>query len=377
MRQRPAGLVDYNGRMARALGVVLAFALMVLPVSAAVAAAGYPDGSLLANFAWLRAHQQSGNVQIVDVREPGQFALLHIPTAVDIPFSKLRTPSNGPLSAAAYARIFGAHGIQPGKPIVVSGDPGSFDVTYTLWALNYIGLDHARVYFGGIQDWIGHGGAIARGLSEPIPVTLPYRVVPQVRESAVELEQALSQKTVIPLDARTIAEFDGIDVRALRGGHIPGAVNIDYTRVYQHNNPQTGRLKSAAKLEKLFKGLDPGARYATYCQTGVRASMMYFTLRLMGFPRVAMYPQSWQVWGSDLALPTADTTYLDIPRITGAVAATAGRLDALESLVGQMVQKNAESAASGVSPGLVYGAYILAGLALLFAAAGVLRRTKQ
>ena len=71
--------------------------------------------------------------------------------------------SVGPLSAAAYARIFGAHGIRPGQPIVVSGDPGSFDVTYTLWALNYIGLDHARVYFGGIQDWIGHGGRVGDG----------------------------------------------------------------------------------------------------------------------------------------------------------------------------------------------------------------------
>mgnify|MGYP000449917797 CR=1 FL=1 len=374
MRQRSAGLVDYRSKVAGALGVVLTFALVALPVSAATAA-GYPNGSLLASFAWLRAHQQSGNVQIVDVRESSQFALLHIPKAVDIPFSKLRTPANGPLSAAAYARIFGAHGIQPGKPIVVYGDPGSFNITYTLWALNYIGLDHARVYFGGIQSWVGHGGAIARGLSEPTPVTLPYRVVPQVRESAIELKQALSQKTVIPLDARTVAEFDGIDVRALRGGHIPGAVNINYTRVYQHDNPQTGRLKSAAKLKKLFEGLDPDARYVTYCQTGVRASMMYFALRLMGFPHVAVFPGSWQVWGSNLALPTADTTYLDVPRITGALAATAGRVDSLESLVGQMVQKNAESTASSVSHGLVYGAYILAGLALLFAAAGALRRT--
>jgi thiosulfate/3-mercaptopyruvate sulfurtransferase len=367
--------MGYGSKMAGALGAILTFALVALPVSVVVAA-GYPNGSLLASFTWLRAHQQSGNVQIVDVREPSQFALLHIPKAIDIPFSKLRTPTNGPLSAAAYARIFGAHGIRPGKPIVVYGDPGSFDITYTLWAMNYVGLDNTRVYFGGIQNWVGHGGAIARGLSKPTPVTLPYRVVPQVRESAIELKQALSQKTVIPFDARTIAEFDGIDIRALRGGHIPGAVNIDYTRVYQHDNPQTGRLKSAAKLKKLFEGLDPGAHYVTYCQTGVRASMMYFTLRLMGFPHVAVFPGSWQVWGSDLALPTADTTYLDIPRITGGLAATAGRLDALESLVGQMVQKNAESTASSVSPGLVYGAYILAGLALLFAAAGALRRTK-
>ena len=45
MRQRPAGLVDYGSKRAGALGVVLAFALVALPVSAAAAAAGYPNGS--------------------------------------------------------------------------------------------------------------------------------------------------------------------------------------------------------------------------------------------------------------------------------------------------------------------------------------------
>lgn len=352
-------------------------AIMIFLLLVPIGAYAYPGGSLLASFSWLRGHQQSGDVQVIDVREPNQFALLHIPGAVDIPFSKLRTPDNGPLSAEDYARVFGAHGIQVGKPIVVYGDPGSFDVTYTLWALNYIGFDDVRVYFGGIQDWVGHGGTIARGLSEPTAVKFPYTVAPQFRETTAELKQALANKSVTPVDARSLSEYDGVDIRALRGGHIPGAINVDYTRVYLHNNPQTGRLKDAEGLKKLFSSMPPDARYVTYCQTGVRASMVYFAMRLMGFHHVAVYPWSWQVWGSDLSLPTADTSFLDIPRITGALAANAGKVDALESLVGQIVGRSSKAASAAVHPGLVYGAYIVAFLALLVAVAGVLRRTSQ
>jgi len=369
-QQRVPGMIPIMCRWVWPFMVIAALVPGVAP------ATGYPDAALMATYSWLQGQQRSGTLQIIDVREPNQFALLHIPHAVNVPFSELRTPDNGPLTAADYARVFGDHGIHPGGVIVVYGDPGSFDVTYTLWALNYVGFDNARVYFGGIQDWIGHGGAAARGGGATAHGSFQFTQDPSVRETTGALVQALKTGSVVPVDARTSAEFNGTDIRALRGGHIPGAVNIDYTQVYRSGNPQTGRLKDQDALKKVFRNLDPNAHYVSYCQTGVRASMLYFTMRLMGFRHVALYPDSWQVWGSTSGLPTADTSYIDIPRITGAVSANAGRVDALESLVGNMVAKQDKGggSASAVRPGLVYGAYIVAGLALLLGVAGLARR---
>jgi len=97
------------------------------------------------------------------------------------------------------------------------------------------------------------------------------------------------------VDARSPAEYVG--------GHIPGAVNIDWTRTLEPGDSKI--LRSAEQLEALFTAAQVSRQQevVTYCQMGIRAAEVYFVLRLMGYPRVRVYDGSWADWSADPALP--------------------------------------------------------------------------
>jgi len=84
---------------------------------------------------------------------------------------------------------------------------------------------------------------------------------------AAWVRERLGRRDVALVEARSPEEFEGRDVRARRGGHIPGALTPDKTVV-------------------------------TYYQTHHRTAHTYFVLRLLGYPRVVAYTGSWAEWTS-------------------------------------------------------------------------------
>ena len=59
-------------------------------------------------------------------------------------------------------------------------------------------------------------------------MTLKLEINPTAAVSTKEMVSRLNNPDVQIIDARTPQEFTGEDVRAIRGGHIPGAINIPY-----------------------------------------------------------------------------------------------------------------------------------------------------
>ena len=99
------------------------------------------------------------------------------------------------------------------------------------------------------------------------------------------------------LDVRTAAEWVGADLRAKRGGHIPGARQ----RCFVDLLTDEGTFRSVDEMVSLVRasGADPAEIRATYCQGGVRAALVWFVLHeLAGFDQVRSYAGSWEEWGN-------------------------------------------------------------------------------
>jgi thiosulfate/3-mercaptopyruvate sulfurtransferase len=103
------------------------------------------------------------------------------------------------------------------------------------------------------------------------------------------------------LDTRSDGEYCGTAVRAARGGAIPGAVHIEWTR----NLTPDGEFRPAPELRQMYEdaGVTPDREVLTYCQGGYRAAHAYLALRLLGYPRVRNYVGSWKEWGDRTDLP--------------------------------------------------------------------------
>ena len=93
-------------------------------------------------------------------------------------------------------------------------------------------------------------------------------------------------------------EFNGSDVRAIKRGHIPSAVNIDW-----ENNIENGIFKSKAKLSRIYSDIPKNSQIITYCQGGYRAAHAFLALKMLGYKNVKMYLGSWGEWGNRPGLP--------------------------------------------------------------------------
>ncbi len=115
------------------------------------------------------------------------------------------------------------------------------------------------------------------------------------------MRAALDRPEAVLIDTRTVEEYSGTTVRASRGGAVPGAVHIEWTR----NLTSAGDFKPASELKQMYEdaGVTPDKEVIAYCQGGYRAAHTYIALRLLGYPRVRMYLGSWQEWAERKELP--------------------------------------------------------------------------
>jgi thiosulfate/3-mercaptopyruvate sulfurtransferase len=187
--------------------------------------------------------------------------------------------------------------------VVAYDDGGGVQAARLFFVLEYFGHPRVRVLNGGLAKWRREG----RPLETTVPLVAARRFVPQPRRDLVataeEVRAALGRPDVCLIDARSPAEFAGTDVRARRGGHIPGAVSVDWVETVNAD----GTVKDAAALRALFEaaGVRPDRTAIVYCQSGMRSSQDYLALRLLGHPRIRNYDASWMEWGNTPALPVA------------------------------------------------------------------------
>jgi thiosulfate/3-mercaptopyruvate sulfurtransferase len=152
------------------------------------------------------------------------------------------------------------------------------------------------------------------------------------------------------LDVRTSRDYAGDDIRAVRGGHVPGAVNIPHEQNWQ--DPQTAAklarkevqtrdgmaLKDEAALRALYAKLDPGKETIVYCQSGVRASQTATVLCALGFRDVKVYDPSWLGYAGMLTAPAENEVFVNVGALNSKIANLESQVKSLEEELTKLAQ---------------------------------------
>ncbi len=275
----------------------------------------YAHPEVLVSTAWVDEHRQDPSVRIVESDED---VLLyqqgHVGGAVKIDWHvDLQDQTvRDYIDKDRFAQLCAAKGIANDTTVVFYGDKSNWWACYALWVFELYGHADCRIMDGGRKRWELDGRAWSREPEPQYPRTNYVAQDPDPAIRAFRDEVIKHQRAGKPLvDVRSPGEFTGELLHmsdypqegALRGGHIPGAANVPWSR----SANEDGTFKSANELEKLYAveaGLKRRAPIIAYCRIGERSSHTWFVLRyLLGFPKVKNYDGSWTEWGNTVGVP--------------------------------------------------------------------------
>ena len=247
------------------------------------------------------------SILLVDLCKPETYTQSHIPGAVHLDYAQIvamNKPVMGLLPGENQLNeVFSLIGLTPEHHVVAYDDEGGGRASRLLWTLEAMGHTRFSLLNGGLHAWTLErrplqGGTETRARSQ-------YQVQ---RHEAVIADKTyilkhLGDTAVVLLDTRTVDEYLGSKRFAERGGHIPGAVNLDWIQTMDRNRGL--RFKPAEELRAMLTslGVTPDKEVVCYCQSHHRSAHSCMMLKSLGYPRVRGYPGSWSEWGNSPDAP--------------------------------------------------------------------------
>ena len=275
---------------------------------------GYVHPESLVDTSWVAAHLNDPKVRIVESDE--DYLLYdtgHIPGAVKVDwFTTLQHPLRRDfLGKQEFEKMCSELGIANDTTVVFYGDKSNWFACYAFWLFQYYGHENLKIMDGGRIKWQQEGRPTGREV--PDYPRSQYRAKdpdPGIRAFRDDVFKQVNGKQPL-VDVRSPQEYSGELLHmpnypqegATRGGHIPGAVNIPWSKA---TNPEDSTFKSADELRQLYgsAGISPDKEIIAYCRIGERSSHTWFVLKyLLGYPAVKNYDGSWTEWGNLVNAP--------------------------------------------------------------------------
>jgi len=290
---------------------------MAVPPDPAPELKGYAHPERLVTTQWLADHLGDDGLVVVESDED---VLLydtgHIPGAVKVDWhTELNDQvTRDYLDPEQFAALMRAKGISRDDTVVFYGDNFNWWAAYALWVFSLFGHPDVRLLNGGRRKWVEEGRPLTREVPARPPTDYP---VPPRDDAGIRAfrDQVMAHIAAgRPLvDVRSPGEYTGEMLHmpdypqegALRGGHIPGAVNKPWKSAANDD----GTFKSPEALRAVYAdelGLSPSDDIIAYCRIGERSAHTWFVLRhLLGYPQVRNYDGSWTEWGNLVRAPIA------------------------------------------------------------------------
>lgn len=278
--------------------------------------ADYAHPERLVSTEWLQQHLGEPGLVVVESDEDVLlYETGHIPGAVKVDW---HTDLNDPVvrdyvDGPAFAELMRDKGIARDTTVVIYGDKSNWWASYALWVFTLFGHEDVRLLDGGRDKWIAEGRPLTTEV--PTPAATDYPVVERDDAPIRAFKEDVLDHLGLPMiDVRSPEEYSGERTHmpaypeegALRGGHIPGAQSVPWSRAAAED----GTFRSLDELNAIYRdgaGLtDDDAEVIAYCRIGERSSHTWFVLtHLLGMSSVRNYDGSWTEWGSAVRVPIA------------------------------------------------------------------------
>ena len=260
---------------------------------------------LLLEPAELAARLDAPELILVDLTSPARYAEGHIRGAhfVDPKRTQLgQPPAPGLLPAKdQLEQLFAELGHNPHAVYVVYDDEGGGWAGRFIWLLDVIGHHHYHYLNGGLHAWRAEERPLDQDVPPALSGALALTLDPAPTATREYLQSRLGATDLAIWDARSPAEYRGEKVLTSRGGHIPGAVNFEWTAGMDNQRALRIRKDMGDILAAL--GITPDKEVITHCQTHHRSGFTYLIAKALGYPRLKAYAGSWGEWGNHPETP--------------------------------------------------------------------------
>lgn len=271
------------------------------------------DHPALVSTDWVAEHKDDLNVSLVEVDvDTSAYESGHIEGAIAWNWTTQLNDQvrRDILDKSQFETLLGNSGISRDTIIVLYGDNNNWFAAYAYWQIRIYGHENVKLMNGGRKKWEVEGRPFTNAVPSVTPVSYQAKDADLgIRARQVDVLQALGQSGIALVDVRSPQEFSGdviappgMTETAQRGGHIPGAVNVPWSKAVDED----GSFKSAEDLSKLYNplGVTKDKDVITYCRIGERSAHTWFVLQeLLGFENVRNYDGSWTEWGSMVGTP--------------------------------------------------------------------------
>jgi len=261
---------------------------------------------------WVQEHLGDPGVVLVEVDEDTTaYDKGHIDGAVKLDWKKdLQDPVKRDfLGRAGFEALLSERGIGNDDTVILYGGNNNWFAAYAYWYFKIYGHRDVRLLDGGRKKWELDSRETVTGVSYR-PWTAYRAAEPDASIRAYRDEVVAAIGHVNLVDVRSPDEFAGRllapahlpQEQAQRGGHIPTATNVPWSKAAAED----GTFKTDEELRALYAGagVDFGQDTIAYCRIGERSAHTWFVLHeLLGQPNVKNYDGSWTEYGSLVGVP--------------------------------------------------------------------------